>query len=123
MVSPSSDSGCSRKPVRAAFTSASSGQDEPHPPLSFSAISRWSLRLMALIISTIGLSAEVERKSPICSMTTRILVSLVSASVGVVVYTPSQGTPPTNDELLSIADDAMYLSKSAGKDRVSFLNR
>ena len=49
--------------------------------------------------------------------------SLVSASVGVVVYTPSQGTPPTNDELLSIADDAMYLSKSAGKDRVSFLNR
>ena len=49
--------------------------------------------------------------------------SLVSASVGVVVYTPSQGAPPTNDELLSIADDAMYLSKSAGKDRVSFLNR
>jgi len=49
--------------------------------------------------------------------------SLVTASVGVAVFTPSSMAQPTNDELLSIADDAMYLSKSAGKDRVSFLAR
>ena len=49
--------------------------------------------------------------------------SLVTASVGVVVFTPSSMAQPTNDELLSIADNAMYLSKSAGKDRVSFLAR
>ena len=48
---------------------------------------------------------------------------LVTASVGVAVYTPTPGPPPTNDELLNLADAAMYLAKSAGKDRVSFLNR
>ncbi|MEP6481032.1 MAG: sensor domain-containing diguanylate cyclase [Rhodoglobus sp.] len=45
----------------------------------------------------------------------------VTASVGVAIYTPSTSEPPTNDGLLRLADDAMYLSKSAGKDRVSFL--
>jgi diguanylate cyclase (GGDEF)-like protein len=47
----------------------------------------------------------------------------VTASVGVAVYTPGDGAQPTNDELLSLADSAMYLAKSAGKDRVSFLHR
>ncbi len=47
----------------------------------------------------------------------------VSASVGIVVYTPSTGMSPSNDELLNLADSAMYLSKSAGKDRVSILYR
>lgn len=45
----------------------------------------------------------------------------VTASVGVAVYVPSERTQPTNDELLNIADSAMYLAKSAGKDRVSFV--
>lgn len=48
---------------------------------------------------------------------------LVTASVGVVVYTPGEGAQPTNDELLNLADSAMYLAKSAGKDRVSFVHR
>jgi diguanylate cyclase (GGDEF)-like protein len=48
----------------------------------------------------------------------------VTASVGVAVYTPTEGgSQPSNDELLSLADSAMYLAKSAGKDRVSFLHR
>lgn len=47
----------------------------------------------------------------------------VTASVGIAVYLPTDETPPTNDELLRLADDAMYLSKSEGKDRVSFLHR
>lgn len=47
----------------------------------------------------------------------------VTASVGVVVYTPSEGTEPTNDELLNLADSAMYLAKSAGKGGVSLLQR
>lgn len=47
----------------------------------------------------------------------------VTASVGVVVYEPSEGRQPTNDELLTLADSAMYLAKSAGKDRVYFLHR
>ena len=47
----------------------------------------------------------------------------VTASVGVAVYEPTEGEQPTNDELLSLADSAMYLAKSAGKDRVSFLGR
>ena len=46
---------------------------------------------------------------------------LVTASVGVAVYTPVDGVEPTNDELLNLADSAMYLAKSAGKDRVAFL--
>ena len=47
----------------------------------------------------------------------------MTASVGVAVYEPTEGEQPTNDELLSLADSAMYLAKSAGKDRVSFLGR
>lgn len=46
----------------------------------------------------------------------------VTASVGVALYVPADGVTPTNDELLSLADSAMYLAKSAGKDRVAFLH-
>lgn len=46
---------------------------------------------------------------------------LVTASVGVAVYMPADGVEPTNDELVNLADSAMYLAKSAGKDRVAFL--
>ncbi|CAN5206652.1 hypothetical protein BH09ACT5_BH09ACT5_09430 [soil metagenome] len=46
----------------------------------------------------------------------------VTASVGVAVYMPRDGHEPTNDELLSLADSAMYLAKSAGKNRVAFLD-
>ena len=46
----------------------------------------------------------------------------VTASVGVAVYVPSDGVQPLNDELLSLADSAMYLAKSGGKDSVAFLH-
>ena len=46
----------------------------------------------------------------------------VTASVGVSIFQPNDGVEPTNDELLSLADSAMYLAKSAGKDRVAFLH-
>lgn len=46
----------------------------------------------------------------------------VTASVGVAIYLPGDLVEPTNDELLSLADSAMYLAKSAGKDRVAFLH-
>lgn len=45
----------------------------------------------------------------------------VTASIGVAVYVPEEDRQPTNDGLLSLADSAMYLAKSAGKDRVSFV--
>ena len=46
----------------------------------------------------------------------------VTASIGVAVYQPEDGLEPTNDELLSLADSAMYVAKSEGKDRVAFLH-
>ncbi len=46
----------------------------------------------------------------------------VTVSVGVAIYVPSDGVQPLNDELLSLADSAMYLAKSGGKDRVAFLH-
>lgn len=46
----------------------------------------------------------------------------VTASVGVAVYVPQDGVEPTNDELLNLADSAMYLAKSAGKGRVAILH-
>lgn len=47
----------------------------------------------------------------------------VSASVGIATYTPDARKRPSNDELLSLADTAMYNAKSAGKNRVSHLRR
>lgn len=46
----------------------------------------------------------------------------VTASVGVAIYTPSDAPEPSDDELIGLADDAMYIAKSAGKDRVTFLH-
>ncbi len=47
----------------------------------------------------------------------------VTASVGIVTWTADGTSIPTNDELLSLADTAMYGAKSAGKDRVSHRRR
>lgn len=47
----------------------------------------------------------------------------VTASVGIATYSPDVRQRPSNDELLSLADTAMYHSKSAGKNRVSHLRR
>lgn len=47
----------------------------------------------------------------------------VTASVGVATYVPGERSTPSNDELLSLADSAMYLAKSAGKDRIAALRR
>ena len=53
----------------------------------------------------------------------------VTANIGIALFTPGLSglnlapvlsSQPTSDELLSLADDAMYLAKSTGKDRVSF---
>ncbi len=44
----------------------------------------------------------------------------VTVSIGVALFTPGT-TAASSDALLGLADDAMYLSKTAGKDRVSFL--
>jgi len=41
----------------------------------------------------------------------------VSASIGVVLYTPSPHNLVTSDELLNLADDAMYSAKGSGKNR------
>ena len=38
------------------------------------------------------------------------------------VYVPSDSVQPLNDELLGLADSAMYLAKSGGKDSVAFLH-
>jgi len=43
--------------------------------------------------------------------------AVVSASIGVAVYAPGDGERVTSDELLSLADDAMYEAKGAGKNR------
>lgn len=43
----------------------------------------------------------------------------VSVSIGVAMHRPGQANPPTADQLLIRADDAMYNSKGDGKDRVS----
>ncbi|MET0886859.1 MAG: sensor domain-containing diguanylate cyclase, partial [Mycetocola sp.] len=42
----------------------------------------------------------------------------VSVSAGAAVYTPGADARPTNDALLNRADDAMYSSKAAGKNRI-----
>ncbi|CAN5486574.1 hypothetical protein BH10ACT7_BH10ACT7_28850 [soil metagenome] len=47
----------------------------------------------------------------------------LTASVGVATYLPGERETPSNDELLSLADSAMYLAKSAGKDRIATLRR
>lgn len=47
----------------------------------------------------------------------------ITASVGIATWTPNGEPAPSNDELLSLADTAMYQSKSDGKDRVSRLRR
>jgi diguanylate cyclase (GGDEF)-like protein/PAS domain S-box-containing protein len=47
----------------------------------------------------------------------------VTASVGVVVFQPGESNAPTNDALVRLADAAMYASKSAGGDRVTFAPR
>ncbi|KGJ79778.1 hypothetical protein GY21_03735 [Cryobacterium roopkundense] len=43
----------------------------------------------------------------------------VTASVGLVVYQPTEGAKLTATELLRLADSAMYESKRTGKDRVT----
>jgi diguanylate cyclase (GGDEF)-like protein/PAS domain S-box-containing protein len=47
----------------------------------------------------------------------------VTASVGVVTWVPAEQSSPSNDEMLSLADSAMYEAKSAGKDRVVQVRR
>lgn len=47
----------------------------------------------------------------------------VSVSVGVATYRPDRDQRPTADEMLIRADGAMYASKDAGKDRVTFAGR
>jgi diguanylate cyclase (GGDEF)-like protein len=47
----------------------------------------------------------------------------VTASVGVVTWEPTQQSSPSNDQLLSLADSAMYEAKSAGKDLVVQVRR
>ena len=47
----------------------------------------------------------------------------VTASIGVAVYEPALGRETTTDDLLSLADDAMYASKGAGKNRVTLVVR
>lgn len=44
----------------------------------------------------------------------------VSVSVGVATFRPDQDERPTGDQMLIRADGAMYASKDAGKDRVTF---
>lgn len=44
----------------------------------------------------------------------------VTVSLGVSSYVPGSDAVTTRDELLRRADDAMYVSKGAGKDRVTF---
>ncbi|WP_373692864.1 sensor domain-containing diguanylate cyclase [Agromyces silvae] len=46
----------------------------------------------------------------------------VSASVGVAAWEPARGAKPTADELLRVADEAMYASKEAGRDRVTVVS-
>jgi diguanylate cyclase (GGDEF)-like protein len=43
----------------------------------------------------------------------------IAASIGVAVWDPSNGAEPSTDLLLRIADEAMYGSKDAGRDRVT----
>lgn len=47
----------------------------------------------------------------------------VSVSIGLSCFDPASDRVPTADELLVRADGAMYVSKDAGKDRVSVENR
>ena len=45
----------------------------------------------------------------------------VAASIGVAVWEPGDGAEPTADFLLRTADEAMYASKDAGRDRVTIV--
>jgi len=47
----------------------------------------------------------------------------LTASLGVTVMQPEEDSVPTSDELLSLADDAMYRSKSTGKNLVTVTRR
>ena len=46
-----------------------------------------------------------------------------SVSVGISLFQPDGGAPPTGEELLIRADAAMYASKGAGKDRFTLEDR
>ena len=43
----------------------------------------------------------------------------IAASIGVAVWDPANGAEASTDLLLRIADEAMYGSKDAGRDRVT----
>lgn len=47
----------------------------------------------------------------------------VTASVGIATYVPDGSSRPSNDEMLTLADSAMYLAKAAGKNRLARLRR
>ncbi|WP_159499315.1 GGDEF domain-containing protein [Microbacterium sp. 18062] len=63
--------------------------------------------------------AERIRKHSGEPVTTHALSVEVSVSVGLAIYDPAVDDPPTPDQLLRRADGAMYVSKEAGKDRIS----
>jgi diguanylate cyclase (GGDEF)-like protein len=63
--------------------------------------------------------AERIRTQTLQSVRTTSATVEISVSVGLAVYDPALGAPPTPDELLSRADGAMYLSKASGKNRIS----
>ena len=68
-------------------------------------------------------AAIAERMREVVSEPLDGFTDVVTASLGIVVYTPTGGDLPSVDELLRLADEAMYEAKSSGKDRATLKRR